>query len=614
MKIRTLLIATSTAIFLLTSAVGAVAYVATNAAARIREQGTKAAELQGALLEMNVLAQTYVLWHEERPKRQWYVLYERLTDQLENSIFDGREVRKLADELRLDAEKLRSAFDELSRESGARAPDAVVERQIAGDLLVQSQRMVTIADRLARQAMEERARMRARADNIIFGLLAVLAAAALGAIAVVYRQIAGPVLKLQKGAKIIGKGDLDYRVGAIADGEIGQLARAFDQMAGQLKRSRDTLEEKVRDRTKEIEELSKKSEIMLRSIGDGVIAIDKEWTITLWNPVAADITGWSKEEAVGKPLRSIAKFVRKIDRTENILFVSDAMIEGKTHFMENDTVLVRKDGSEVDVADSAAPIVDDHGRVTGAIIVFRDNTKEKELEKSKNDLVSLVTHELRGPATIIRGYLELFHDQWGKELTEEQRAHLAKISAANDKMVELGNSLLSVFRVDFEETNIAPEPTDIRDIADEVLKQQELALAQKKLRLETRYDDDLPVLAVDRNLTELVFTNLLTNAVKYSRDGGTVMLKILRNDGEVRIVVADEGVGIPKAEQEKIFTKFFRATNVRTMSGVGVGLHVLKAMLERAGCRIWFESEEGKGSTFSVAIPISGMARIGGAT
>lgn len=608
MKIRTVLLLNAIAMLLLTSAVGAITFVATRRAERITTLRVEAVELQERVLEMNILAQSHIMWHENRPVEQWYAEYEKLDRTLATPEFDEISA-KIADGLRLDAKELKELFDLLNSGPGGAAPNPAAERQISGDFIVKSQSMATAADELAHLALQERISVRMKADGTIFLLLALLAVAALAAIAVIYRQIAGPILKLQKGAAIVGNGNLDHHVASAANDEIGQLSRAFDQMTARLKRSRDTLEEKIKERTAEIEDISKKSEIMLQSIGDGVIAIDKEWNITLWNPIAAKIVGCPREEALGQPFRKIVKLVRRSDRTENVLFISDVMLDGKVHIMEDDTILIRRDGTELDVADSAAPTVNDQGRITGAIIVLRDNSREKELERSKNDLISLVTHELRGPATVIGGYLQLFGEQWGKSLSAEQRDYLTKITAANDKTVELANSLMSVFRVDFGDIVVSPEPTDLAAVVDVAIGSQELSAATKKLSVTKDYDSALPILPIDKKLADLTVVNLLSNAIKYTPAGGQITVAIAKRGSEIQLSVADTGLGIPKDQQAKMFGKFFRASNVRAINGVGVGLHVIKAMLTRAGCRIWFESEEGKGSTFTVGIPLAGMIR-----
>src|SRR5690606_26548707 len=140
-------------------------------------------------------------------------------------------------------------------------------------------------------------------------------------ILVLYHRIIGSISRLQRGTQIIGRGDLNYKLSNGDDSEIGQLSRAFDVMTQKLKQSYDNLENKVIERTRDLERLSRKNEILLRSIGDGVMVIDAQWNITFWNDAAYEISGWKPEEAVGRPFREIVRFVRSGDRTENIEFI-----------------------------------------------------------------------------------------------------------------------------------------------------------------------------------------------------------------------------------------------------------------------------------------------------
>ncbi|OGL73322.1 hypothetical protein A3C96_02285 [Candidatus Uhrbacteria bacterium RIFCSPHIGHO2_02_FULL_60_10] len=611
MKIKTLLLLSSATLVVFTISIGSLVFFATRDTERLAAQGTQAEKLIAEVFELNSLAQDYVSRHEERPRVQWYLQFNRLSQRLDSPVLDDEPSRSYLTPLRSAMAGIKVSFDRLVAQSDAAATNSAIEKQLAGDLLVKTRRMISGIDELAKAAFRGRAEARSRTDRLIFVLLLLLVATT-GTIAVIlFRRIVAPIVKLQKGAEIIGRGNLTHRVGGDARDEIGQLSRAFDDMTAKLKRSHDNLEKKVKERTKELEDLSKQNRIMLESIGDGLIAIDKEWNITLWNPAAAKIAGWSKEEALGQPLRKIVRFVRRTDRTENALFISDAMMDGKVHFMEPNTVMIRKDGAELDVSDSAAPILDQKGAVKGAIVVFRDTSREKELERSRNDLVSLVTHELRGPASIIQGYVELIKERGGKTPAADQKKYIQGIYDANEKLVELANSLLTVFRVDFGDVVINPQPVDVAILGDKALKQLELPAAAKKLKIAKEYDEALPIINADKNLTELVFGNFLSNAVKYTPEGGRVRLEIRKRGAELHIVVSDTGLGIPKGQQAKIFEKFFRASNVKAISGVGVGLHVLKAMTERAGCRIGFESEEGKGSTFFVAIPVTGMIKVG---
>lgn len=609
MKIKTLLLMSLATLILMTAFIGSVAYFATGKTESLAAKGARAERLLAEVFELNSLTQDFLAHHEERPKVQWYLQYTLLDRDLASPILDDERGGGTAAELRGEMPGIKKVFDQLVAASEG-ADDPAVERQLAGELLVKTRRMISGIHGLAVAAAKESSDARRRADILALALLLLLAAFASVIALLLYRRIVVPIERLQKGAKVVGQGNLKYKVGSAAKDEVGALSRAFDDMTAKLRRSYENLEQKVKDRTRELEDLSVQNRILLDSVGDGLVAIDKEWNITLWNPAAERICGWSAGEVLGKPFRKVVKFVRRSDRSENVLFIADAMMDGKVHFMQDGTVMICKDGTEIDVGDSAAPIMDKKGKVKGAIIVFRDTSREKEIERSKNDLVSLVTHELRGPATVIQGYAELLKEDGKNALRPEHMKFVEGISDANARLIELANSLLTVFRVEFGEIVISPEPVIMTQLADDAIKQQELQVSAKKLRITKAYDD-IPILNVDKRLAELAFANLLSNAVKYTPEGGKVRLEIRKREEEVAIIVTDSGMGIPKDQQGKIFGKFFRADNVRRINGVGVGLHVLKAMLERAGCRIGFESEEGTGSTFFVAIPLTGMLKVG---
>lgn len=351
-----------------------------------------------------------------------------------------------------------------------------------------------------------------------------------------------------------------------------------------------------------------REKLLLESVGDGVIAIDRHWNIIAWNKAAATLTGWSKEEALGKPFRTIVKLLRERDRKENITFIEETMLFGEPRPMENNTLLIRKDGSEFYVGDMAAPVLG-NGKVAGAIIIFRDVSKEKELEKMRDEFSSLATHQLRNPVTVIKGYSQMLLEAGG--LAKEQKSNLEAIRQAANSLSELVNAMLNVSRIELGSFAINPEPAYLPDIADEVLKEISPQAESKKLTVAKNYDKALTSINADIKLMQAVFRNLLSNAVKYTPQNGRVELKIEKQEKDALIKVSDTGYGIPKDQQPKVFSRFFRADNIidKEPEGTGLGLYIVRSIIEQAGGRIWFESEENKGTTFYVTIPLEGMKR-----
>lgn len=347
------------------------------------------------------------------------------------------------------------------------------------------------------------------------------------------------------------------------------------------------------------------------SIGDGVISIDRNWKIIRWNKAASVISGWSQAEAIGKPFREIVKFIREEDQTENIAFIEEAMLFKEVRLMEDHTDLIRKDGSHVPVADSSAPILDTRGEVIGNIIVFRDVSKERELEGLREEFSSLVAHQLRTPLTAIRGFAAMVLDGTAGTVTDEQREFVTDIATASQRLLGLINALVNVGRVESGAYAIEPEPINLVEVAEQALKEVSVQITDKKQNLIKEIAPALPTVSADRNVARLIIQNLLTNASKYTPEDGSITFTIRQEGSDILMRVVDTGYGIPKNQQHKIFTKFFRADNVRRTSaeGTGQGLYMVKTLVDSYGGKIWFESEENKGSTFSVTIPLAGMKR-----
>jgi signal transduction histidine kinase len=197
------------------------------------------------------------------------------------------------------------------------------------------------------------------------------------------------------------------------------------------------------------------------------------------------------------------------------------------------------------------------------------------------------------------------------KITSEQKSFLDEIYKGNKRMVELVNSLLNVSRIEMGTFAVEPKPIDIFEVAQSVIDELVPMIKEKKLKIEKTFDEKIKTMNLDPNLIRMVFQNLLSNAVKYNNQGGFVKLAIAKKKKEVIVSVKDAGYGIPKNVQAKIFTKMFRADNVKAKdtTGTGLGLYMVKSIIEQSGGKVWFESEEDKGSTFYFTLPESGMKK-----
>lgn len=353
---------------------------------------------------------------------------------------------------------------------------------------------------------------------------------------------------------------------------------------------------------------------ILGGIGDAVFAIDRLSKIILFNPVAEQISGFSAHEAIGKPYQEILKFSNEDTGEVKDDFIKSALA-GKKSNMANHTVVINRAGQKIPVGDSAAPIFDESNKVAGVVVVFRDATQERAIDKTKTEFVSLASHQLRTPLTAIAWYTEMLMEGDAGKLKPKQLDFAKNIHEGNSRMIALVNSLLNVSRVDLGTFEVAPVPMDVTLVLESLLGEMKQQIQAKKLVTRKNYEAGLGSLNLDPQLIRMVLQNLLSNAVKYTPEKATIALGIGKQAENLLITISDTGYGIPEKQQSKIFTKLFRADNAvqKEAEGNGLGLYIVKAIVEQSQGKIWFESQENKGTTFYIQLPLSGMKPKSGA-
>lgn len=248
---------------------------------------------------------------------------------------------------------------------------------------------------------------------------------------------------------------------------------------------------------------------------------------------------------------------------------------------------------------------------TNALLVGRDVTKEREIDRAKTEFISLASHQLRTPLASINWYAEMLADGGAGKLNKTQKQYLDEIYAGNQRMVGLVNTLLNVSRLELGTFIVEPKLTNIIELADGVILEMKPQAEGKEVSVITKFNKDLAELLIDPNLIRIVLQNLISNAVKYTREKGKVWVAIDKDKEDVVITVKDNGLGIPEAQKDKIFTKLFRADNVKktAIEGTGLGLYIVKSIIEHAGGTVSFTSQENKGTTFTVTFPLKGMEK-----
>jgi signal transduction histidine kinase len=287
---------------------------------------------------------------------------------------------------------------------------------------------------------------------------------------------------------------------------------------------------------------------------------------------------------------------------------------GPTHYY------VPKGKAKFPVAVTVTPVILDK-KVIGAIEVFRDITKEKQIDKAKNEFISLASHQLKTPPTAVKILTERMLAGELGEITEKQRECISDVRSSNQRMIDVVNTLLDVSHIELGTVVLDLHEKDIGSVLKSALQDLKILSAKKQLRVEESYQKNSSMILIDESLFRMIINNLVVNAINYTPEKGTIKIDYrqvnkgkmfggkLLNNNSVAITVADTGYGIPKDQQDRLFTKFFRADNVRQKQtdGTGLGLYIVKSLLDNTGGSIWFTSKENKGSIFYVVIPMTGM-------
>ncbi len=252
------------------------------------------------------------------------------------------------------------------------------------------------------------------------------------------------------------------------------------------------------------------------------------------------------------------------------------------------------------------PVMSKHGRYLGRLYVFRDVTHEREVDRMKTQFVSMVSHELRTPLTSIKGFTEMILDEDFGDINNDQREFLGIVESNADRLISLVNDLLDISRIESGRVELKMVIADVGEMITIVVATMEHLIEEKSQTLEVVVDPSLPLIKLDRDRIIQVLTNLVSNAYKYTQSGGHIRLAVEAAGAYVRFSVADNGFGISDEDQQKLFTRFFRVDSelTREIGGTGLGLNIVKTIIEMHGGEVTLDSKLGAGSTFAFTVPL----------
>jgi len=339
----------------------------------------------------------------------------------------------------------------------------------------------------------------------------------------------------------------------------------------------------------------RKTLAMVNNLTDGVLLFDHYNSIASFNPMAESFFDIKAGEVMGKNISELVKFpaleplIGLIGQEIKVVFRKEIQTT-KNSILEVSTVPMTTKKEKL-----------------GTLVIIHDITREKGVEKMKTEFVSISAHQLRTPISAVKWILRMMVDGDFGTVTDEQKEELNKAYQSNERMVVLINDLLNVTRIEEGKYISKPVLSSMEDIVLVVLDSLKELATRHKVEVDFQKPDKaMPKVKVDEEKINLVIQNLVGNAIKYTMPGGKVTVSLKLDDENMEFMVKDTGIGIPEDQQKRIFNKFFRGSNVIKIEtdGSGLGLFIAKNIIDAHGGRIWFESEEGKGTTFHFTIPL----------
>jgi two-component system, OmpR family, phosphate regulon sensor histidine kinase PhoR len=411
-------------------------------------------------------------------------------------------------------------------------------------------------------------------------LLAVAAAALLSII--IGERTARPIRRLTEVAGRVADGDLDARLYLNSRDEVGQLAQAFNQMADQLRQQVTTL-------TAEQGRLA----AVLENMADGVLITDSMGRVSLINPAAARLLEVDLESSIGRTFAEVARHHRLIELWQQ----GCGQPEEEVGIVE----LSRQGLFLQMIVTSLAT-----GGRSSCLVILQDLTRIRRLETVRRDFISNISHELRTPLASLKALVETLRDG---ALEDPPAAHrfLDRAEEEVDALTQLVQELLELSRIESGLVPLRLEPTPVSEVILPAVERLRSQAERNGLLLEVDLPADLPPVLVDARRVQQVVGNLVHNAIKFTPEKGKISIRaeVKASDQTVVIRVSDTGVGMPAAEQSRIFERFYKADRARSGGGTGLGLAIARHLVQAHGGQIWLKSKEGQGSTFYFSLPIA---------
>jgi PAS domain S-box-containing protein len=393
------------------------------------------------------------------------------------------------------------------------------------------------------------------------------------------------------------------------------LVTVFSTFLGYRYRKSMIDKSKLEKYTKNVSADKSKDEAIFSNIGDGIYAVNTKREMILFNPQAEKITGWKSKDTIGLPCKKIMnlKNEQSVSICEKDCPALQVWNTGE-NVVRDDICFFGRGKGDTKLEGTYAPIKEMDGKVTGAICVFRDVTKKKEVERMRSEFVSTASHELRTPITAMSGYIELALNKDVCKVDEKGAEYLNKAFQTAHAMSNLIKNLLVVTKIEDRKLEYTITNFSLKDLVEEVIEVFDKKAKEKGIELKHDSNPNLTIkgkvvsrsldVRADREQIREVLNNLVENAIKFTPKG-SITISIEYDDDFAKVCVKDTGFGISENGQKHLFEKFYQVDNTATreVGGTGLGLYITRSIIESFDGNIWVESEEGKGSKFFFTVP-----------
>ncbi|MDD5751188.1 MAG: ATP-binding protein [Candidatus Peribacteraceae bacterium] len=432
------------------------------------------------------------------------------------------------------------------------------------------------------------------------------------------RGLTQPIIGLSGNVGRLGPDHWAFRRSVHSHDEVEALDRAVGAMAARLEQGYRYLQSEVAKRTEELRRQYAKDHAILTSIHHGVLVADASGRVVDANPAALEMLHMRGHRVLGQRVGEVLV----LSRHQTVVPEDQHPVLQclKKHVPDRPRPnaplsIVQEGGKHIPVMLVASPLFAGR-RFLGVIAVFHDVTEERQVDYMKSEFISLASHQLRTPLSTITWYLELLGTDDQEKLSPTQRSYLEQMTAASQRMTHLIDALLHASKLEGQNIKAVPQNVNIATLVHDATEGIRPLAKERKISLEVKLPAQAVMLSTDPTLLLIILQNLLSNAVKYSEAGGIVAVALTRGASGISIMVRDTGIGIPAGEQKRVFTRLFRGTNVRKIdtTGSGLGLFISHTIVEQLGGRMRFKSREGKGTQFTIQLPLHIRKKRSGAT